>query len=118
MNSFTDRIRPQVNAEIRLALSAEAHGHFDTAMRHLERAHVLGQRSTYHHVRVHWLMLRMSIRNRWAAEAAGQMWRIAAAALFTPMGLVPKGNPGATRVSGLRPAGIPQDLQRLIDLAK
>jgi hypothetical protein len=118
MNSFTDRIRPQVNAEVRLALSAEAHGHFDTAKRHLERAHVLGQPSTYHHVRVHWLMLQMAIRNRWTSEAAGQIWRIFAAAIFTPLGLLPQGNPGAARVSGFRPAAIPEDLQGLIDLAK
>ena len=118
MNNFTVHISPHVNAEIRLAMSAEAHGHFDTAMRHLERAHVLGQRSTYHHVRVHWLMLQMSVRNRGSSEAAGQMWRAVAAAIFTPLGLLPKGNPGAARMSGLRPTAIPKDLQVLIDLAK
>lgn len=118
MNTLTDRIRPQVDAEIRLATDAEARGQFDTAMRHLERAHVLGQRSTRHHVRVHWLMLLMSIRNHWTAEAAGQAWRIVAAAIFTPLGLLPKGNPGTARVSGLRPAAIAQDLQSLIDLAR
>ncbi|TFY99966.1 DUF3703 domain-containing protein [Ramlibacter rhizophilus] len=118
MNSFTERIRPSVDAEIRLALSAEAQGEFHTAMRHLERAHVLGQRSTYHHVRVHGLMLQMAVRNHWTAEAAGQLWRIAAAAVFTPLGLLPKGNPGATRTSGLRPAAVPRDLQALIDTAR
>lgn len=118
MTSFTDRTRPQVDAEIRLALSAEALGKFDTARTHLERAHVLGQRSTFHHVRVHWLMLRMAVRNGWTGEAAGQLWRICAAATFTPLGLLPSGNPGSARVSGFRSAAIPAQLQRLIDTAK
>lgn len=118
MTSFTDRIRPQVDAEIRLAMSAESLGKFDTARTHLERAHVLGQRSTFHHVRVHWVLLRMAVRNGWSGEAVGQAWRIAAAAVFTPIGLLPAGNPGTTRVSGFRPAAIPAQLQRLIDTAQ
>lgn len=118
MTRYTQRIRPQVDAEIRSARAAESRGHFDTAFRHLERAHVLGQQSTAHHVRVHWLMLRMALRNRWAAEATGQAWRVAAAAVFTPLGLLPGGNTGGAGVSGLRPMPIPADLQRLVDAAE
>lgn len=118
MTRFPDRIRPFVDAEIRLALDAEARGHFDTAFRHLEHAHVLGQRSTVHHVRTHWLMLRMAWRNGWSHEAAGQAWRVLAAALFTPLGLVPTGNRGSATTSGFRPMPIPTPLQRLIDAAQ
>lgn len=118
MSHFTDRIRPHVEAEIRLALDAEARGHFDTAFGHLEHAHVLGQRSTIHHVRVHWLMLQMAWRNRWAGEAVGQAWRVAAAALLTPFGLVPAGNTGGAAVSGLRPMAVPASLRQLIDTAR
>lgn len=118
MPLFTARIRPHVDAEIRLAFGAEARGQFHTAFRHLERAHVLGQRSTVLHVRVHWLMWRMAVRNGWTAQAWGQLWRIAAAALFTPIGLLPLGNPGGIRVSGFRSMPIPARLQRLIDTAQ
>lgn len=117
MPRFAERIRPHVDTEIRQALGAEARGHFDTAFRHLERAHVLGQRSTLHHVRVHWLMLKLAVRNGWRAEAVGQAWRVVAAALFTPLGLLPVGNPGAAQVSGFRPLPIPAEMQRLIDTA-
>lgn len=118
MPRLTARIRPHVDTELRLADAAEAAGHFDTAMRHLERAHVIGQRSTVHHVRVHWLMLRLAARNGWTREAVGQAWRVVAAALFTPVGLLPLGNPGAARVSGFRALPVPSDLQRLIDTAQ
>ncbi len=118
MPRFTTRIRPQVDAEIRLARAAEAQGRFDTALGHLEHAHVLGQRSTVLHVRVHWLMWRMALRNGWAREAWGQSWRVAAAALFTPLGLVPAGNAGSTRVSALRAMPVPAALQGLIDAAQ
>jgi hypothetical protein len=118
MFRFTTRIRPFVEAEVRLASQAEAHGRFDTALLHLERAHVLGQRSTVLHVRVHRLMLRLALRNAWTAEAFAQLWRVAAAALFTPIGLVPAGNPGTARVNGMRRQPVASDLQRLIDAAE
>jgi hypothetical protein len=118
MSRFTDRIRPHVNAEIRSALAAEARGHFDTALRHLEHAHVLGQRSTAIHVRVHRLMLSMALRNGWVAEAIGQAWRVVAAAVFTPLGLLPEGNPGSASVGGFVPMPVLADLQRLIDSAE
>jgi hypothetical protein len=118
MSNFTDRIRPYVDAEIRLALGAETRGHFDTAFRHLERAHVLGQRSTVHHVRTHWVMFQMALRNGWTKEAAGQAWRVVASALFTPVGLVPSGNTGTASSSGFQPMTIPASLQRLINAAR
>lgn len=50
MRSFGERIRPAVDRELRLAaMSASSR----EAFRHLERAHVLGQASTFQHVRVH-----------------------------------------------------------------
>ncbi|HYF59719.1 MAG TPA: DUF3703 domain-containing protein [Burkholderiaceae bacterium] len=115
MSLPTTPLRLRVDAEIESARRADAQGRFDTALHHLERAHVLGQRSTVQHVRVHALMLRRALRHRMIGEATAQAWRIAAAALFTPLGLVPAGNPGTARVSGLRSRPIPDDLRRPID---
>ncbi|MEJ7928703.1 DUF3703 domain-containing protein [Ramlibacter sp. AN1015] len=118
MSTFSDRIRPHVDAELDAAHDAEHRGEFTTAFGKLERAHVLGQSSTREHVRVHWHMLRFALRNSLRAEALGQAWRLAAAAVFTPLGVVPTGNTGGADVSGLRRMRMPQDLRTTIDAAR
>ena len=118
MITFALRIQPYVQAELDAAASAEAQGRFHSAFAHLERAHVLGQRSTVEHVRVHWRMFRFALRYRLAGQAFGQAWRIVAASLFTPLGLVPEGNTGGTDVSGVRRMPVPQDLAQVIAAAR
>ena len=98
--------------------AAEARGEFHTAFCRLERAHVLGQASTREHVRVHWHMLRFAVRHSLAGEQFGQAWRMVAAAVFTPLGLVPAGNTGGSDVSGLRAMSVSADLQAAIELAR
>lgn len=117
MTTFARRIRPTVQAELDAAAVADARQHFDTAFEHLERAHVLGQPATREHVRVHWHMLRSALRRGLPGEAWGQAWRLVAAAIFTPVGLVPSGNTGGSNVSGLQRMPIPQDLQAALDAA-
>jgi Protein of unknown function (DUF3703)/YtkA-like len=117
-SSFTRRIRPHVQRELEAAAQAEAAGRFATASTHLERAHVLGQTSTIEHLRVHWRMFSLARRNQWTGSAAGQLWRLVAAAVFTPLGLVPQGNTGWSDVSGFRRMSIAPELQRLIDRAR
>jgi Protein of unknown function (DUF3703) len=113
------RFAPSTHVSVQLELDAasrfDAHGDAELAFRHLERAHVLGQVSTAVHVRVHWRMLLWAIRNRQPGEAAGQVWRLLAAALFTGIGWVPAGNTGGAKVSGFRPMSIPPDLKHLMD---
>jgi hypothetical protein len=117
MSSYALRIRPSVQAEMAASRAAEARGNFYTAFQHLERAHVLGQRSTGLHVGVHWRMFRFAVRNRQAGEAFGQLWRMAAAAVFTAPGLVPEGNTGGSDVSGFRRLPVAGDLKRLMAVA-
>lgn len=117
MTTFATRIRPFVQAELDAAAAAEARGHFDTAFRHLERAHVLGQPSTAEHVRVHWRMARFAVRQGNAQQAVGQAWRLVAAVLLTAIGFVPRGNTGGADVPGWKPLPIAPDLQQVIDSA-
>lgn len=117
MSTYAIRIRPFVQAELDAAVLAEARGHFDGAFRHLERAHVLGQPVTREHVRVHWRMFRYALRHRLCGEAAGQAWRLVAAAAFTAFGLLPMGNTGGADVNGFRPMPIPDDLRQAIAAA-
>lgn len=118
MTSFAQRIRPAVSAELNAARFHEARAEFATSFRHLERAHVLGQASTREHVRVHLAMLAWAVRQRFAGEVAGQLWRVVGAALKTAFGVVPRGNTGGADVAAWRSMPIPPDLQRVIEAAR
>lgn len=109
MSSFGERIRPAVDRELRLA---EMSGSPRDAFKHLERAHVLGQASTFHHVRVHWRMLVWGFTQHDAREIFGQLLRIIGAATKTAFGLVPTGNTGGSDISPFKPLPIPDDLSR------
>lgn len=115
MTAFANRIKTSVQAELAAASTAERRGEFYTAFQHLEQAHVLGRAATVEHVRVHWHMLRFAWRNRLQGEAAGQLWRLVAASIFTAPGLVPEGNTGGTDISGFRRLPVPHDLKQALD---
>lgn len=112
--SFGDRIRPFVDDELRAAATAEAAGDPATSFRHLERAHVLGQASTLHHVRAHYRMLVWGLRRRDAREIIGQILRIVVAAMKTAVKAVPVGNTGGARVGPFQTMPVPKDLAAII----
>lgn len=116
--SFGVRIRSYVEAELQASQSAERAGDAAAAFQHLERAHILGQRSTVQHVRVHVLMLLWALRNHRAREVFGQLTRVFGAATKTWIGLVPSGNTGGANVSPIKAMAIPDDLAELIDVAR
>jgi len=116
--TYSQRIAPYVEAELANALQAAAIGDIQQEFAHLERAHVIGQESTFWHVKVHVLMLVWAFRNRSAKEAVGQLFRIVGAATKTVFGLVPQGNTGGANVSPFRKMPIAPDLVTLIHEAK
>jgi len=85
----------------------------DSAFRHFERAHILGQRFTMLHVRAHWGMLRVGWRRKDVRELVGQFTRIIAATVFSRI-WVPVGNTGGANVSAFRPMPIPHDLAQFL----
>jgi hypothetical protein len=117
-NGFTKRITPSVEAELESASRARLAGNARQAFIHLERAHVLGQESTYWHVKVHVAMLGWAIRKRSAREISGQILRIAGAAATTAFGLIPQGNTGGANVSPFRKMPIAPELAELIENAR
>ena len=116
--TFGHRIRAYVDLELHAAQAAERAGNASAAFHHLERAHVLGQRSTVQHVRVHMRMLMWGMRHHNLSEVAGQVTRLIGAATKTWLGLVPEGNTGGANVSAFKPLPIPDDLADLIDVAR
>ena len=115
MNSFREKIRPHIETELNQAVLLEAENDLATAFRHLERAHILGQKDTYWHVKIHQEMLAFATRHKDAREMAGQLLRIVGAASKTPLGFYPTGNTGGANVSPIQPMPIPANLQAILD---
>lgn len=115
---FSQRVAPYVEAELAHARQARSVREIQKEFAHLERAHVLGQESTYWHVKVHVMMLFFAARNHLVREMLGQILRIAGAATKTAFGLVPRGNTGGANVSPFKTMPIAPDLAALIHKAK
>lgn len=106
-------LRTAYDSELNAAGAATTRGDAEAAFRHLERAHILSQRHTGQHVRVHWLMLRLGALGRDWREVLGQLSRIIAAAVFSRI-WVPVGNTGRANVSAMKPMPVPDDLRGIL----
>jgi hypothetical protein len=84
---------------------------FDSAYRHVERAHILGQRFFIGHWRTHYWMLRIALATSNRKEVFGQIVRLLAVLPGFVFGWVPVGNTGRATVSAIRPMPIPEDLK-------
>jgi hypothetical protein len=113
-----ESIKKSIDLEVETAKKAVANGDLDTAFRHLERAHILGQSITYEHTRVHILMLKIGWKRKDLREIFGQLFRIIGASTKTPIGIYPKGNTGGANVSPFKPMPISEDLKIILSQAK
>lgn len=101
--------------EMAAARAAEAAGDIPLAKHHLERAHILGQRWYVTHIKTHYHMLRLALKQTDASEARGQFVRLIGAGPFHLAGWVPVGNTGGADVPATRPMPIPPDLQAYLE---
>lgn len=106
--------RAAYDAEMAAAGTAKASGDLDAAFAHLERAHILSQRSTWAHTRAHLGMFAIGWRRRDLRELFGQLLRIPAA-LTKSLIWVPVGNTGGANVSAIKPMPVPADLKNYLD---
>ena len=118
MSHFSKNIAPYVNEELKKAKEAGLIGEHNIEFSHLENAHVLGQESTYWHVKIHSLMMLWGIKNRDNSETLGQLLRIIGAALLTAIKGVPVGNTGGSNVSPLKVMPIKKEYAEIITKAK
>lgn len=109
------QLRQAFEAEMRAAIALYAAGEWAQAFRHLEAAHVLGQRHVVPHVATHWWMLRIGLRRRSPKEVIGQALRIPLGALGSAVGIVPVGNTGGTNIGMFRRLPIDPDVRKLIE---
>ncbi|WP_373078834.1 DUF3703 domain-containing protein [Zhongshania sp.] len=118
MTKFAKDIAPYVKAELLKASQFQRSGDYARAFTHLESAHVLGQESTYWHVKVHALMMLWGIRQKDTKEIVGQLIRIIGAAALTAINGVPVGNTGGSNVSPLKPMPISPEHAAIIAKVK
>ena len=118
MKSYYERIKPHWDFEVAAATRAESNGDPHLAFKHLERAHILGQNSTWLHTQTHIRMMRWGWRQSSSREVTGQLFRIFGAATRTAFGLIPAGNTGGSNVSPFRRMPVPRDLQTLMSAAR
>ena len=107
-------LEQSIDSEFAMSDLATARRELDKAFHHLERAHVLGQASTYIHTRVHWRMFKVALKMHSPREIWGQIIRIIGASTKTPFGIYPTGNTGGSDVWFFQRQPIPKDLQAII----
>lgn len=100
--------------ELAAASVAQSSGDAQIEFAHLERAHVLGQRSTVAHTLAHWRMFRFGLHHRDLREVIGQVLRMLAALTKSKI-WVPVGNTGGANVNPFRPMPVPDDLLRYVE---
>jgi Protein of unknown function (DUF3703) len=110
ITTYGRRISSAYSRELASATVAKSQSDAHAEFTFLERAHVLGQASTWLHVKAHVLMAAWAIRNRSTGEFAGQLLRIFGAATKTVFGLVPSGNTGGANISPFKRLPIAPDL--------
>jgi arylesterase / paraoxonase len=104
-------VKTAFQSEMRQARSAFSAQSWDESFRHLERAHILGQRYFITHVWTHLWMLKVAVRKADWREIRGQIMRLVAVVPGYLFGWVPKGNTGGANVSALLPMPVPKDLE-------
>ena len=117
MFTFAKNIQPYIHAELQQAKQARAKQDYAQEFKHLENAHVLGQQSTYHHTRIHCLMLLWGIRQHKPREIIGQLLRVVGAVTKTAVGLIPEGNTGGSNISPFKPLALSTEHASIIAMA-
>jgi hypothetical protein len=107
-------VKEAYKREIAIADQARRLRDFERTVTHLERAHILGQRYLFAHLKMHVLLFAVAVERADLREMMGQVLRLIAVVPGYLSGWVPKGNTGSANVSALQPMTPPGDLAPLI----
>lgn len=107
--------REHFKLELSLARLAENASDFETAWKHLARAHIIGQYFAGPHLLTHVLMFRLGFKTQNLTEIFGQIPRLILAAPGSWFKKAPKGNTGLSNVGIFQPLAIPDDLKQLLN---
>lgn len=107
-------LKKHVDEELLKSKETFSKGDLQTAWRHLERAHILGQAWPYEHTQTHWHMLLFAFRIKNGKEIIGQIPRLLVGGIKSFVGEIPLGNSGGANVPPLKPMEIPADLKEIL----
>lgn len=111
--SMPESLKPFFQSELDAYLKAYLNNDLQTAWKHLERAHIIGQRYPFAHNYVHWKMLQFGFRIKSPKEVFGQIPRLLVGGVKSFVGKVPVGNPGGSNVPPMKPFPISEDIQNI-----
>jgi len=114
--SMPSKLNPFYEMELNAYKTEFIKGNLQTAWRHLERAHILGQQYPYAHSYVHWKMLQFGFKIKSRKEIFGQIPRLLVGGVKSFVGKVPLGNPGGANVPALKPFPIDPALLAILKL--
>lgn len=107
------KLKTAFNHEMQLAQELYRKRDYVSCFRHLERAHVLGQRHVIPHTINHWWMLKVGFRTRDPKEIFGQVIRVLGGGIGSLVGRVPIGNTGGANVGVFTPMPIAPDIAEI-----
>ena len=108
-----ENLKPYFDQELQQYSKEYHQGRLENAWKHLERAHIIGQRYPYAHSYVHWKMLLFGIRIKSTKEVIGQIPRLRFGGVKSFVGTVPVGNPGGANVPALKSFPIAEDINKM-----
>lgn len=108
--SMPSALQPYYRAELAIYREHYSKGNYQEAWKHLERAHILGQRYPMTHNYVHWKMLQFGFKIKNTREIIGQIPRLVFGGIKSFVGTVPIGNPGGANVPALKSFLIEKDI--------
>lgn len=115
--SIPEKLKPFYQAELIGYQTEYVGGDLVKAWKHLERAHIIGQKYPYEHTYVHWKMLQFGLKIKSLQEVIGQIPRLLFGGVKSFVGKIPVGNPGGANVPPLQPFPIEKDLKDIFKLA-
>jgi len=111
---MNNKLKLAFDNEMAQAKVAYNNANYDLSFKHLEFAHILGQKYVIPHTISHCWMLKVGWQRSDVREVIGQTFRIIASVIFSRI-WVPKGNTGGADVNPLKPMPIPDELKQYID---
>lgn len=113
--TMNPQLRQAYEREMKQATGFFKNGDYANAVRHLKRAHVLGQRFAGPHIRAHWWMLKLAWRQRDVHNVKGQVIRVLAAAPGSLVSRIPIGKTRVADVNAIKSMPIPDDLKQMLE---
>ena len=109
--SLPKTLKPYFDKELEKYIANYLIGDLTMAWKHLEKAHIIGQRYPYAHSFVHWKMLQFGFKIKSTKEIFGQIPRLIFGGVKSFVGKVPVGNPGGSNVPPLKPFPIEDEIR-------